>query len=340
MKKTILLAACIFSIRPSLGKEENFDNQEMDTTEQAAEIAKEADGKEEKGDIEGKKQLTKKKKVTIAFIVSFTVLIVICTLLRLSPLQDYILFPRTIIPADKNCAHQRILQRQWVEQVTYAPKEGIEIEGLHYQAKKNPKKDQKIVLCFHGNADTMIAMDDIAEDLRRKGYSTFSASYRGYGLPKNKKNRIRKESDLYEDVKAAMKKVLDLGYQRKNVLFFGHSMGGAVSIYAAKEYQGVVGVVTLNAPGSIPDCCGFFKYPVMPLLRYTLSSKDWIKSITGKVTLLHAKNDSLIPYHNMEILAQAAKAASKVECISLEEGDHNVFPSERIVKEIIKSFNS
>ena len=79
----------------------------------------------------------------------------------------------------------------------------------------------------------------------------------------------------------------------------------------------------------------------MPFLRYTLPSKDWIKEVTCKVTLLHAENDRVVPLRNMEILYKAAQGVRQTTRVPLGGSyNHCIFPLKEILEAIQKSFDS
>lgn len=92
-----------------------------------------------------------------------------------------------------------------------------------------PVKNQPTILYFHGQAESILQHQDIAEFAFRNGYGVFLLSYRGHyrawGLPS--------EQGVYNDAQAAVNQLNKFGVETKDIILWGHSLGTAVAMNTA-----------------------------------------------------------------------------------------------------------
>lgn len=274
---------------------------------------------------------------------------------RTFSLEEKILFPKRKIPQcctkrmnkrDKMmyANDQLIKEKSYVDEVTYYTEDQMEIEGLHYKSAEGKIEEGKMVLIFHGKDDTMVSFDYLGELLIDEGYNVFMASYRGYGRKKNSAYQTTEDHHFYMDAEAAIQTLLELGYQKKNIVVLGYSIGASAGIDIASRHKEIAGLVTIGALASLPECSRTFQPLLKKVLRHNLNSKDKIKEVACPIILFHGAKDKIVPPRNMKKLYQAAQRGgahdSKQEIASLlVDGGHTTLPLFKIVKQIKILFN-
>ena len=107
------------------------------------------------------------------------------------------------------------------------------IDGVLLQGWSVPgRDDMPLIIFFHGN-DANIS--DFVGNLRyfnEMGFSTFIFDYRGFG---KSQGQVRREEDLYSDGRSVIDYLRGLGWQPKQMIFYGHSLGAAVSLQMGLE---------------------------------------------------------------------------------------------------------
>ncbi len=111
----------------------------------------------------------------------------------------------------------------WFETLDGIPIHGWSIPG---------HADMPLVIFFHGNAANISDSVDMLQYFNEIGFSTFIFDYRGFG--KSHGQTIREE-DLYIDGRSAINYLKNKGWHPSQMIFYGHSMGAAVSLQMALE---------------------------------------------------------------------------------------------------------
>lgn len=115
-----------------------------------------------------------------------------------------------------------------VEDTWFAAEDGT---GLHGWYIPHPRGRGTVLFC-HGNTGNLGQQIDILRHLHRLRASVFAFDYRGYGRSEGEPS----EAGVYRDVRAAWDHLVHArGVPPREILLFGHSLGGAIAIDAALD---------------------------------------------------------------------------------------------------------
>ena len=189
---------------------------------------------------------------------------------------------------------------------------------LHGWYFKTPLKTHKGTIIFmHGNSNN-VSMESVGMLwVLNEGYNLLVFDYRGYGISQGKPSIKGVLDDGLEFIDAFMK---DESRDKKNIILFGQSLGGAVAAHAARysPYADKFKVLVLESTFiSWRDMAReaakkmfftwAFQYPVSWSFPKNLSTLDNIKNSKIKYTvILHSSVDKVVEYHNGETLFYAA----------------------------------
>lgn len=174
-----------------------------------------------------------------------------------------------------------------------------------------PKKGKPTILYFHGQAESILIHQDIAEFALRHGYGAFLLSYRGHyrawGLPS--------EQGVYRDAQASVNKLNDFGIKSKDIILWGYSLGSTVAMNTAVHNK--VKALILQSPikdisSAAVDIAKFFVRPIKVrtfrkmiingvkklnfIQKFDNMSK--ISKVNCPILLVHSKTDRISPSKN------------------------------------------
>lgn len=175
------------------------------------------------------------------------------------------------------------------EDVWFRSEDGEELHGWwipHRRARGT-------VLYCHGNTGSLAHQIGDLRYLRRLGVNLFAFDYRGYGRSTGKPT----EEGLYRDVRAAygyLRQTVGIGWRQ--ILLFGHSLGGAVAIDAATECP-AAGLVAQATFTDVRDAArGIFpSLPVHLAARRQFRSIDKVGRLELPVLFVHGEEDGTLP---------------------------------------------
>jgi uncharacterized protein len=179
------------------------------------------------------------------------------------------------------------------------------------------------ILFFHGNAEDISGCSPDARCLTGIGFDVLLFDYRGYGS-----NRARpSEEGTYLDAEAALNCMLaQPRVDRKRVLYFGRSLGGAIALKLACEHP-PAGLILLSTFASIREVAqSWFPGRRIPdaLVRSipdAYPSVRRIKNLRAPLLVLHGEVDELVPLSQAEKLYKAARRPKKIHVFAGR--DHN-----------------
>lgn len=142
------------------------------------------------------------------------------------------------------------------------------------------------VVLLHGMSEFTKKHYELAYYLMEQGYSVFLYDHRGHGLSQRLADRpdlihVDRFSDYVQDLHIFVQTIV-LPNAAKPLYLYGHSMGGAVSLFYLAEHHGVFRKAVLSAPLFVP------RLPA-PLPLATISA--WIeqKKHGAKSKLSHSR---------------------------------------------------
>lgn len=180
------------------------------------------------------------------------------------------------------------------------------------------KERKGTILLSHGNAGNIADRMDILDIYREMGFDTLIYDYGGYG----KSSGSPSEQRSYRDIRAMWLYLIETrGIPQKEIILFGRSLGGGVTVQLATEVTPAA-VVLESTFASVPQMAKH-QFPIFPtqlLVRHRFDNLNKISRITVPTLHIHSPDDSIIPYEQGRQLYDAAQGPKTF--IDLE-GDHN-----------------
>jgi len=177
---------------------------------------------------------------------------------------------------------------------------------------------RKALLFFHGNAGNISHRGSSVEIFHRLGMNVLIFDYRGFGTSQGEPD----ESGLYEDARAAWRFLQEeKGFDSKDIILFGRSLGGAVASKLASEVR-PAGLILESSFSSARDMAD----AIMPLisrvvfLRFNLNTLNIIDRIRCPLLVLHGPQDEVIPFRQGEKIFKAAREPKTFVTL---QGGHN-----------------
>jgi pimeloyl-ACP methyl ester carboxylesterase len=185
-------------------------------------------------------------------------------------------------------------------EVEFPTDDGLQLYG--WMVGEEEFKD--VVLFFHGNAGNISHNLNFLTIFYRLGLKVFAFDYRGYG----KSRGTPSEEGTYIDAEAAWNYLIKTErIPRDRVIFYGHSIGGAVAAHLAAKVKPralILEATFTSAPDLGKSMFPFF--PVRMICRFQYNTKALLPGITIPVLVIHSPNDEMIPFRHGEILYQVA----------------------------------
>lgn len=181
---------------------------------------------------------------------------------------------------------------------------------------------KKVVLFFHGNNANISHREYAIEICRQLELNLFLPDYRGFGLSSGASTLDNIKTDA-EKIYAFVRK----HYDPNDIIIWGESLGGTPALKVASSYSchklvlfatfaSIEDVIWSNHPTGLMKILGYMtKYTMTPM-----PNKEYMKSVTCPVIILHSKEDDRIPYINAEILCNNVKHGN-VELVTFK-GSH------------------
>jgi len=200
---------------------------------------------------------------------------------------------------------------------------------------QKPKKNNPILMYFHGNSFDIGERASRIEKYINKGWGVLLLSWRGYSGNIGKPT----EKNLYIDGQAAIEWIkINTNLHNSNIILYGESLGCGVAVELGlkDKFKSII----LEAPFTSIADIGQKKYPIYPVRYLTLDKFDnlsKIEKILSPLLIVHGKKDEVIPYEHSIKLFKKALNPKKHVCV--DEAMHNNLYDFDIDKEVI-NFNS
>jgi len=175
-------------------------------------------------------------------------------------------------------------------------------DGVRLHGWLVPGRLPVTLLWCHGNAGNIShRLDNIREIQRRLGIGVFIFDYRGYGRSEGHPT----EPGLYRDARAARAALLREGVATERIVYFGRSLGAAVTLELAlskpppalileSPFLSVPAMANQTLPGS-----GY-------LFKTRYDSLEKIRAVRARTLILHGDADEVVPYEHGRRLFAAA----------------------------------
>lgn len=201
------------------------------------------------------------------------------------------------------------------QRVTFRSEDDTVLDGRFFRA---PRSKGVVVYC-HGNGGNLVSRAPRMQQMQELyGYSFFVFDYRGYGRSEGKPTI----SGALADGRAAVREAARLaGVQPSDVIVMGRSLGGAIAIQLANEFNSPKLIVESSFT-SFRDIAKKHVGLLSGLTRKDdLTSERDIARYQGHVLISHGTRDKVVPVEHGERLYAAANEPKQF--FRIEDGGHN-----------------
>lgn len=187
--------------------------------------------------------------------------------------------------------------RRPFEDVFFKSRDGVELNGWFFPAAPESSRSRFVILICHGNAGNISSRPGLYEAFLETGVGAFAFDYRGYGRSGGKPG----EEGTYLDAEAAFEWLEGKGYDGRNVVLFGESLGGGVSSELCLRRK-TGGLILQSTFTNIRDI-GAELFPWLPVrwmnsIHYDTLAK--LPRLKVPVLVMHSRTDDLIGFHHAE----------------------------------------
>ena len=196
------------------------------------------------------------------------------------------------------------------------------------------KKGGKVIIYFHGNAGNLGDRTNKYDALYRQGFGVLALSYRGYYGSEGKPS----EKGLINDAEAAKKFLNDQGFDDRNIILYGESLGTGVAVQLASKYN-FNGIFLESPYTSIYDIAKrtYWYAPVSLILKDRFESIKYIALIKSPIMIMHGTNDKIVPFEHGKKMFDTATSRKKF--LELQNANHLEVDPEFFSLEIKNFFN-
>jgi uncharacterized protein len=201
--------------------------------------------------------------------------------------------------------------------------ENGKIENIHGWWIPANRPNAKVLLFLHGNSQNIGGNLKHANRFHELGFSVFISDYRGYG---KSEGSFPSEAQVYADAQTAwIYLTQQRGINPKEILIYGHSLGGAIAIDLATKHPEASGLIVESSFTSISDMvrrdAKFAIFPIDLLLNQKFDSIGKVRSLTMPVLYMHGTADSVIPSSMSQQLFDATNSSKKI--VLIPNGGHS-----------------
>lgn len=176
------------------------------------------------------------------------------------------------------------------------------------------------ILVYHGNAGTVDDRAYLAEVLTARGFRVVLAEYAGFGQRAGRATINGVLSAALGDFEIAAAK------WPAPVYLLGESFGAGIAAEAAGKYpEKAAGVLLITPWDSLANVVNAkFSLPVGILLQQRFDTVQALSAYPGKVVIVAAGQDDILPASHARALARAVAGAAYLE---IREAGHNDWPA-------------
>ncbi len=214
------------------------------------------------------------------------------------------------------------------------------IERMHGWWIPAEQPTAPVLLYFHHNAINIGANVSQAHKFQQLGYAVLLIDYRGFG---RSEGSFPTEPQLYEDAQAAWVYLTrDRQVPAKQIVIYGHSVGGAVAIDLATKHPEAAALIVQSSFTSLRDMTKrfglFWVLPIDLILRQHFDSLQKIKSLRMPLLVIHGTADPQIPVAMGQTLYQAAPEPKQILIIPQAGHDNNMSTqSYQVVRQFVET---
>jgi fermentation-respiration switch protein FrsA (DUF1100 family) len=190
------------------------------------------------------------------------------------------------------------------EDVRFQSKDGTRLHGWFIPAPAKGSWSRKSLLLMHGNGGNISHRGAFYAAWHELGINVLAFDYRGYGRSEGNPS----EEGTYLDAQAGYAWLRNRGFQAKQIIPIGKSLGGGIASELALREE-VGGLILQNTFTSIPDI-GSEMFPFLPvrrLARIAYDTHSKLPKVHVPVLIAHSPKDPVIGIHHARKNFEAAK---------------------------------
>jgi uncharacterized protein len=190
------------------------------------------------------------------------------------------------------------------------PKDRINAWWIPASSKTAPT-----VLYCHGNGHNIGEVADLASRFHKMGLSVFAFDYRGYG---KSEGEFPRETAVYTDAERAWDYLIQAQkIPPKNIVIYGHSLGGAIAINLATHHPEAGGLIVQSSFSSALEMAKrnwwTAIFPVDVLLNQRFDSIHRVPQLQMPTLYLHGTADTLIPFEMSQRLLERTRSPKQLK---------------------------
>ena len=245
-------------------------------------------------------------------ILKLLVLVVIAIMFSGCIIQNlFLYYPSSSTPSEESLKTAGL--RPWPSSIK-------DYRGLVGMTESKPTKGT--ILVFHGNGGTAADRISYVASLGALGYRVILAEYPRYGGRKGELGEESFVSDGSETVR--------LAFEKYGAPFFllGESLGCGVAAAVAKDSSVKIDGIALITPWDTLESVARSKFPFLPvrwLLKDRYDSIDNLKPFQGRIAVVGAGRDGLIPIRHAQNLYHSL-SGDATRMWTIEAAGHNDWP--------------
>jgi fermentation-respiration switch protein FrsA (DUF1100 family) len=173
----------------------------------------------------------------------------------------------------------------------------------------SPTGHKPMVIWLHGNSYNLAQRKDKFRELIKMGYGLIAPSWHGFGKSEGRPGI----KEIYDDARAAVNYLQQLGYKTEDTIIIGESLGSGVAVQMAVEHR-FKEVFLITPYTSIADRAQeiYWYLPVKQLVKDNFESYDKIDRIDAPLLIVHGDKDDVIPHSHAEKLFAKALEPKKL----------------------------
>lgn len=202
------------------------------------------------------------------------------------------------------------------------------VVGFHF----NNFPGKKTVLYCHGNNANITSRKYIIDLTQSNELNLLLFDYQGYGFSDGSPY----QQSLIPDAVSMMEFLLTKT-DVQNIVVWGESLGGNCSAYLASKYN-VSRLILLSTFSSIPDTIsdlGFVGHSFTGKFFDPFNTLEYLNKIKCPVTIIHSKDDEMIPYTSVQRMVNTIKTEKVVVDIEGKHGNPSIHAD--ALKKIVES---
>ncbi|UNM95024.1 alpha/beta fold hydrolase [Ignatzschineria rhizosphaerae] len=209
--------------------------------------------------------------------------------------------------------------------------------------------DQVGILAIHGFTGTTQSMRSLGQAFADAGYTVLGPRLTGHGISPEEMTKAEFK-DWFQDVEEALD---ELRLHTDKIFITGLSMGGALTLYLAENYEDILGIMPINAAIDMPDFKEYYQaqkaanvefvdgigsdikkpdvtelaYPKTPvksmkeLLDLMKHVREDLPKVTCPTLIFSSTVDHVVPPENAKIIYEEISSSDK-SIIKLPESYH------------------